>query len=223
MTTDASDVITAAGGAAERERRIELGPGHRSRPDAVVQRSEDARLVGGLGGPGEARPPGEEHLRHEIEDELLGLFGGVHRREQPRDLAQRAELEGGIVEGGLTLEQDAAQLEDDGEPVRQRQRHLSKPRRDRRLSRDDDFGLAALEACDLDGLCEAPGRPHAGDDPRRGVDREPDLFGLEPADQRVTASLKELGVRSGEAARGGERARQGVERHGSGGGTHAAR
>jgi hypothetical protein len=55
------------------------------------------------------------------------------------------------------------------------------------------------------------------------MDREPDLFGLESADQRVTASFEEFGVCPGEPARGGEGARQGVQRHGTWRKTHPAR
>ena len=90
---------------------VERGLVDRSGAEAVVERAEDLGGVDVALGPVEAGPPGEEHLRHEVEDQLLGLLDRMHRGEQAGHLAQRPELEDRVVQGGLALEQDAPQLE----------------------------------------------------------------------------------------------------------------
>ena len=46
----------------------------------------------------EAGPPGEEHLGHEVEHQLLRLLGRVDRGEEARHLAEGPELEAGIID-----------------------------------------------------------------------------------------------------------------------------
>ena len=128
----------------------------------------------------------------------------MHRGEQPGHLPQRAQLEDRVVQRGLPLEQDAAQLEDHAEPERQRHRHRPHLAGDRRVGVDDDLGLAAAQPGDLDRLLEALGRADPRDVLRRGDQREPDPLALEAPDQGHPAALEQLPLGSGESAGGGE-------------------
>ena len=129
------DVVRADRGAAGREAPVERRAVDRSRAEPVVQRPEHLGRVVLRLRPVEAGPPGEEHLGHEVEDELLGLLDRVDRGEQPGHLPQRAKLEDRVVERGLALEQDAPELQHHAEAERQRHRHRAHLARDAGLGR----------------------------------------------------------------------------------------
>ena len=159
-------------------------------------------------------PPGEEDLGHEIEDELLGLLRRMHRREQPGHLAERPQLENGVVQRALPLEQDAPELEDHRQADRERRRHATHLRGDRLVGQDQDLGVAVLEAGDLDRLGAAIGRTDGGRFALRRQQREPDPVALEPLHQRHPATLEQLSVGAGEPAGSGKGAGDGGKRGG---------
>ena len=198
------------------QRLVEGRPVDRGGAKSVVERAEDLGRVDSPFGPVEAGPPGEEHLGHEIQDELLGLFGRVHRREQPGHLPERAELEDGVVQRGLPLEQDAPQLEHHAEAERQRHGDGAHVARHRLVGVDDHLGLAAAQARDLLGVFEPLRRP----DPRQRVvrrhQREPDQLALEAANEGDPATLEQLPFGPGQPACGRECTGKGEESAGGG-------
>jgi hypothetical protein len=128
----------------------------------------------------------------------------MHRGEQPGHLSQRPELEDGVVERGLPLQQDAAELEHDAEAERQRHGHGPHLAGHRGVGVDDDLGLAAAQAGHfLRGVEILPG-PHPRELLRRGDQREPDELTLEPAHQGHAAALEQLSLGAGEATSGGK-------------------
>ena len=195
------DVLRAGGPGAGRQHGVQQRPWDGCRPDPLVERAEDARLVGVPGGAQEAGPPGEEHLGHEIEDELLGFRGGVHRTEQPGHLPERAELEGGVVERRLALHQHAAHLATTESPWASGSATLRSRSASSGARADDDLRLAAPNPRDRDGpgLPPGPGRSRGAALERRR-DVEPDGGGVEPADERVAAAFEELRVVAGQPA-----------------------
>ena len=208
------DVVGPAGGAAGGEGLIECGLVDRGGAEAVVERAEDLGGVDLALGPVEAGPPGEEDLGHEIEDELLGLFGRVHRREQPGHLPERPELKDRVIESGLPLEQNAPQLEHDAQPQRERHRHGPHVACHRFVGVDDDFRLAASQASHLLRFLEPLGRADARQRLGGGDEREPDRLALEPPNQRHPTALEELAFRPGQTAGGRKRTGKGKERAG---------
>ena len=141
---------------------VERGPVNGGGAQPIVERAEDTGRVHLALGSVQAGPPGEEDLGHEVQNELLGLFGGMNRREKPGDLTQGPELEHGVVERGLSLEQDAPELQHHAETERQRHGHRAHLFRYQGVGVDDDLGLAAGEPGHLDRGLEAGGRPHPG-------------------------------------------------------------
>ena len=126
----------------------------------------------------------------------------MDRGEQPGNLAQGPELEHRIVERGLALEEDAAELDHDAEAQRQRHRDGAHFLRHQRVGVDDHLGLPAGQPGHLDRALEALGRAYPGDRLRRGDQAEPDPLALKAADQGNPAALEQLSVGTGEPASG---------------------
>jgi hypothetical protein len=172
--------------------------------EAIVEGAEDLRGVDRGLRAVETGPPGEEDLRHEIQNQLLGLLDGVYRGEQTGHLPERPELEDRVVERGLALEQDAPKLEHHAEPERERHGHRPHLADHRGVGMDDDLGLTASEPGHLDRLGEPRFRAYTGDALGGRHQPEPDPLALEAADQRHTAALEQLSLGSREPARGGK-------------------
>ena len=141
---------------------IQRDPIDRCRPEPVVQRTKDRGHVGLALRPVQAGPPGEEYLRHEIQDKLFGFFSGMNRRKKAGDLTQGPELEHSVVQRGLSLEQNTPELQHHAETERQRHRHGAHLFRCQGVGVDDHLGLAAGQACHLEPILEPRGGPHPG-------------------------------------------------------------
>jgi hypothetical protein len=133
----------------------------------------------------------------------------MNRREEPCDLSKGAELKHGVIERGLTLQQDTAQLDDHAEAECQRDGDRTHLCGGYRLSVDDDFCLPTGQPRNLRGLLETGGGSNPRQRRRGGDQREPDPFTLESAHQGHPAPLEQLPVCSGEPARGCEGTRKG--------------
>ena len=83
-------------------------------------------------------------------------------RQQPGHLAEGPELEDGVVQRGLALEQDAPQLEHHAEAERERHGHGPHLAGHGRVGVDDDLGLAAAQPGHFLGGLEVLGRPDPG-------------------------------------------------------------
>jgi hypothetical protein len=119
-------------------------------------------------------------------------------------LSESTELKYGVLEGGLTLQQDTAELDDDAEAECQRDGHRTHLCCSHRLSVDEDFCLPTGQPCNLQGLLETSGGSNPGQRLRGRDQREPDPLTLESAHQDYPAALEQLPVGSGESARGCE-------------------
>ena len=140
-------------------------------------------------------------------------------RKEAGYLTERPELEDGVVEGGLPLQQNASQFEDHRQTHRHRQCPAAHLFGNGRLGLDGHFGFAAGELRHLDGIggvsCRAGGL-HPGDGAVQG---EPDLFAVEPPHEHVAAAIEQLSVRAGNSAGRSEGGWQ-IGECGGWGGTH---
>ena len=156
---------------------------------AFTERAALRRLVATLDRLEENRPPREEDLGHEVEDQVLGLFGRVHRGEQTHHLAEGTKLKGRVIERGLSVQQHTAKLERHVEPEAEVSHRRAHGFGDIRHRVEDDLGFAAAAAKEFGGVGELQ---RIGTDPRgpgwRG-DREPDRVVAARAHQGIPAAL----------------------------------
>ena len=114
----------------------------------------------------------------------------MHRREETGHLPERAELENGVIQRRLPLEQDAPELQHHAETEGERHRDRTHVAGDGLVGVDDDLGFAAAQTRDFLRLLEPIGWP----DPRQGLRRrnqaEPDQLTLEAPDECHPAALE---------------------------------
>jgi hypothetical protein len=113
-------------------------------------------------------------------------------------LTQGAELKHRVVQGGLSFQQNASQLQDDAEPKCQRHRHRPHLLGRQGVGVDEHFGLTASESGHLDRVLEPLCGAYPGEPLGRRAERKPDAFTLKTADQRDAATLKQLSLGSRE-------------------------
>ena len=205
------DVADIANPASDRQCRMEPRFLDRLRHPGLVERTVPFRLVVSPLGSVQTGPPREKHLGHEIEHQVLAVFGRVDRGEQAGHLPQGAQLEEGIVERRLALLQHAAELQHHAQPDRQGERRRPQRRCERWGGQNRELGFAARGAAHLDRLRKAFGAADTVALRATADHGEPDLIVLEPLHQHLAAALEELRIAARYQASRGERARQGGE------------
>ncbi len=160
---------------ASRKRSVEFEPRNLLAVGSILRCAGHLGSVVVAGRAIQTGPPCEEHLGHEIEHQLLGLLGGMHRREEPGHLPERPKLEHRVVHRRLPFQQYRTQLGDHTEPKRQRHRRTAEILRQAALGADHYLSGTGAEPGHFHCLLGALFGPELDRGLVSALDREPDL------------------------------------------------